>query len=149
MCRRLQSNQKARELGALQCLWTGAMWPRERKWKLGYVDKPDCLACGASCETLSHRWYECPPLVEPSHASTPADLELQESPARKSLLKTRERLRNEAVNTSGPLGNDSVAYAYALPLLPPSSERPDRSPEQCFEWGGEPQHPVGWNSLHR
>eukprot|EP00959_Pyramimonas_sp_CCMP1952_P308703 6460852-Pyramimonas_sp.AAC.1 len=39
------------------------------------------------------------------------------------------------MDTLGPPEFDNVACAYALPLLPPSSERPDRTPEQWFEWG--------------
>eukprot|EP00959_Pyramimonas_sp_CCMP1952_P069366 1447513-Pyramimonas_sp.AAC.1 len=45
-------------------------------------------------------------------------------------------MRKEAMGSADPNFFDSVQHAVALPLVPPASERPDRTPEQRFEWGG-------------
>ena len=117
------------ELGALHCLWSGSMWPREKKYKHGFCASPDCLACKSEPETLGHRWLNCPALLE----DEPGEDEQTREQKRK--VKTRELMRMEVLQSPDPNCFDSVQHAYALPLLPAPGERPDRTPERWFEWG--------------
>ncbi|CAK0862902.1 unnamed protein product, partial [Prorocentrum cordatum] len=46
------------ERGSLQCVWTDAMWPRQKKYEKRLIDCGRCLACGAEREANGHRLYK-------------------------------------------------------------------------------------------
>ncbi|CAK0882019.1 unnamed protein product [Prorocentrum cordatum] len=107
------------ERGSLQCVWTDAMWPRQKKYEKRLIDCGKCLACGAERETNAHRLYKCPALLDPAlHESAPSE----------AILKARERLDRLAWESAQAAGiTPSVTHGASVSGVSDAVLKPIRS----------------------
>ena len=120
----------AKQRGALQCLWAGAMWPRAQRHERGLTPDAVCQCCGAARETHGHRWYPCPGLTRHAEGE-PTDL-----PAiPEQLQATRARLQGQASLRDGEPDYDTFELALCIPVAPEARHLPPRMATEVRSWG--------------